>query len=737
MHSGDTCRAVREELGRISISEAFRGSDRLRRLVEYLVLETIEGRAGQVKEYSVGLSVFGKPDSFDPKVDSTVRSEVSKLRAKLRLYYETEGRGNPVVLSIPRGGYSVEWEHREVKLGAVDAPATRRWPRRAVVGAGISLVLVAALGWYKLYPRISSGALQGTTLRRLTTDTLSSHPWISREGALVVFASDRAGNGDLDLWLQPVASKDAIRLTSDPVDDYQPAISPDGALIAYRSERDGGGVYLIPALGGTPRLLVAGGSRPRFSPDGKYVAYSVSNIRFFLSVPGSGTAYVIPVEGGTPTPIAPEFASSHFPIFSPDGRSILFVGAMAQTTPGGRSFDWWLLPVRDGVPGGKPVRTGIVGLIDAAGLRGADARLPALPDAWHGNAIIFGARSDEASNLWRQRLSPSGVAEGRPERVTLGASTELEPAVSEAGRVVFTTASPNGEIVSVRLDAETGVSTGPVEVLAQSPAADGWPSVSSDGRLVLFYSSRRERQGLHLYDARDNSVTGLLLQSTVLPWSEIQRDGRSYLYFLNSGSERAAWERSMDGKTTRLLCKACASPSLTQDGRTVVFAEVKEPVRIRRRDLTLGTETVYLRPRDGSIYQPMLSPDERWIAFYGRTTPNRTRIYLAPWSKRAVVAESEWIAVTEGESHDTSPVWSPQGRVLYFASDRDGFNCIWGRKMQNGAAPLVGEPFAVRHFHKAAERASNLGVSHRGFGVASNRLVLKAELRAGNLWLLE
>jgi hypothetical protein len=59
--------------------------------------------------------------------------------------------------------------------------------------------------------------------------------------------------------------------------------------------------------------------------------------------------------------------------------------------------------------------------------------------------------------------------------------------------------------------------------------------------------------------------------------------------------------------------------------------------------------------------------------------------------------------------------WSPGGRVLYFASDRDGFTCL----------------------HAAAEQAGNLGVSYRGFGVAKDKLVLTIERRAGNIWLLE
>src|SRR5262245_12128539 len=104
--------AVLTELRRIAASPGFRGAERMRRLLEYLVTETVEGRGSHIKEYSVALQVFDKPDSFDPKADSTVRSEASKLRTKLQLYYETDGRQDPVIISIPKGGYAAEWRVR-------------------------------------------------------------------------------------------------------------------------------------------------------------------------------------------------------------------------------------------------------------------------------------------------------------------------------------------------------------------------------------------------------------------------------------------------------------------------------------------------------------------------------------------------------------------------------------------------------------------------------------------------
>ena len=136
---------------------------------------------------------------------------------------------------------------------------------------------------------------------------------------------DRAGFGNLDIWGQKVESNEAIRLTSDPANESEPSFSPDGTRIAFRSERDGGGIYVVPALGGDARKLVDRGRSPRFSPDGKWIAYCEIGYHNF-HYPGSASVFVIPSSGGEPRRIQPSFASAAFPIGSPDGTHLAFMG---------------------------------------------------------------------------------------------------------------------------------------------------------------------------------------------------------------------------------------------------------------------------------------------------------------------------------------------------------------------------------------------------------------------------
>src|SRR5262249_16475247 len=97
---------IREHLSNILTSEIFVRSERLSRFLGYVVGTTLEGRGDEINEYSIGVEVYDRPTAFDPRIDSTVRVEAGRLRAKLREYYEAEGRDSAIRIQLPKGSYS-------------------------------------------------------------------------------------------------------------------------------------------------------------------------------------------------------------------------------------------------------------------------------------------------------------------------------------------------------------------------------------------------------------------------------------------------------------------------------------------------------------------------------------------------------------------------------------------------------------------------------------------------------
>jgi hypothetical protein len=99
-------KVILRALEKISSIRTFRFAERQQSFLRYIVRETLDGRAAQLKEYSIGIAVFGKGEAFDPRLDSIVRVEARKLRARLAKYAETEGKNDSVRFELPVGSYA-------------------------------------------------------------------------------------------------------------------------------------------------------------------------------------------------------------------------------------------------------------------------------------------------------------------------------------------------------------------------------------------------------------------------------------------------------------------------------------------------------------------------------------------------------------------------------------------------------------------------------------------------------
>ncbi len=98
--------AARKQLERMLADPAFSSAPRLSSLLRFIVGETLDGRGDQLKEYTLGVAVFGRGSRFDPRVDSIVRVEAGKLRARIAKYYKDAGANDPVLIEMYRGSYA-------------------------------------------------------------------------------------------------------------------------------------------------------------------------------------------------------------------------------------------------------------------------------------------------------------------------------------------------------------------------------------------------------------------------------------------------------------------------------------------------------------------------------------------------------------------------------------------------------------------------------------------------------
>lgn len=138
---------VRAALARLMATPGFAGAERMRRFIRFVVERMLAGEGETLKEYLIGVEVFDRGTTFDPRTDTIVRVEAGRLRRKLKEHYEGEGKLDPVRISLPHGSYRPVFEARDA---GTDLPAV------AVAGAPDSppapLASIAVLSFLDLSP---------------------------------------------------------------------------------------------------------------------------------------------------------------------------------------------------------------------------------------------------------------------------------------------------------------------------------------------------------------------------------------------------------------------------------------------------------------------------------------------------------------------------------------------------------------------------------------------------------
>lgn len=141
--------AVREHLQRVLASRQFVRSKRLQRFLTYIVDAKLAGEQERIQEYAIGLEVFDRGESFDPKADSIVRSEARRLRQRLEEYYQGEGRQEALRIEIPPPGYVPEIR---AAYGGRRSQALV-WSVAAVLAAAAALYAIRPFSSHAVDPR--------------------------------------------------------------------------------------------------------------------------------------------------------------------------------------------------------------------------------------------------------------------------------------------------------------------------------------------------------------------------------------------------------------------------------------------------------------------------------------------------------------------------------------------------------------------------------------------------------
>ena len=193
--------AIRNELTRVLQSPLFAQSDRLSRFLQFAVEHALSGTQDVLKEYVIGVEVYDRRPPYHPSQDSIVRTEARRLRSKLKEYYESEGKDDPIFIYFRPGSY-VPVFRSKVALDSDPVP-TSVDNSFFVEGAGVSIAVIPFLD-------LSGGSLSFACAQGITDELV--HKLMKTEGCRVIAASSLGKLGSQAYDLPTLVEKLGVQI---------------------------------------------------------------------------------------------------------------------------------------------------------------------------------------------------------------------------------------------------------------------------------------------------------------------------------------------------------------------------------------------------------------------------------------------------------------------------------------------------------------------------------------------
>jgi tricorn protease len=465
-----------------------------------------------------------------------------------------------------------------------------------------------------------------------------------------------------DIYTVAAGGGTALRLTSHAGQELYPKFSPDCRSIAFSAEYDGTRqVYVIPAAGGTPRQLTwyndVGAQPPRggtdyrvldWTPDGKNIVVRANRTP---TDDRGGRPYLVPADGGMETPLAvPETGGG---MLSPDGTKYVY-------TPIDRDFRSWKR-----YRGGRAQDVWTYDLVNNTSKRLTDSPASDNQPMWVGDTIYFTSDRNYTVNLFA--MSPEG---GEPRQLTH--FTDFDVLWPSAGKdaIVF----ENGGAIW-RFDPKSEQATQvPIRVTGDFPqTVPTWKNVAgqvesydltADAKTIVFGA----RGEIFRLSGKDKDIQNLSRTPDARELGvTLSPDGKTVAYLSDASGEYEIYTQAVAGGAPKRITRDGGiwrfPPLYSPDGKHIAYADKQQ--RLRIVDAASGNTRDVDSSRRDDITEYTWSPDGQWLAYTLENDAHLTRVWLYS------LKDGSRTPVTEETSGASSPAFDPQGRWLYFVSNRD------------------------------------------------------------------
>lgn len=611
------------QLERVLASDTFAKAERMRRFLAYTVRQTLSGDFARLKETVIGVEVFDRDPAYDPKADPIVRIEARRLREKLKTYYEGEGAGDPIRITLPKGGYHVDFEfaypesqakplpaptEEQNQPSAIPAHAPHRWAWQVAL-FGILIAVAGFLYWESSWRTHPAGPLAVRSFTSLPG--AESEPSLSPDGSRVAFVWTPPELGATgNIYVQGVSDDTPVQLTHETNAALsRPAWSPAGDRIAYLKQVGARrfGVFVLDLatrkVTGGPEVEddpfpIGPAIHLDWSPDGEYFLTTNQRDLVLLSTHNGAMAVIAPAAANT--------LGQFDGVFSPDGKMIVFREA--------RSFgvdDLWLVPTAGGTArrltnGNEPIR-GHAWAPDGKSIVYSVGRclwrIPAnggepvqitdgtvtanRPTVARGAARLVFSSQNHISRIWRRRADGTGATEA----VIASTRTDTSPHLSPDGQHIAFRSDRSGNTEIWTADADGSHLT---RVTRLNGALTGCPRWSPDGQRITFDSRPDGKSDIFTVDVKSGAIkrmTETPLDEVVPSWSA---DGRFIYYASNATGSWQIWKvPAQGGPAVQVTQGGGFAPWASPDGEFIYYAKDRGGYGIWRVSTSTGKEALF------------------------------------------------------------------------------------------------------------------------------------------------
>jgi Tol biopolymer transport system component len=614
-------------------------------------------------------------------------------------------------------------------------PQRFRRTRRIAAWALPAAVLAVALLIFGMSGN-RTPANRALRFQRLTDDPhVTTEPALSLDGRWLAYASDRAEDGNVDIWIQGTGQASARRLTNHPAVDHEPALSPDGRLLAFRSEREPAGIYVMSlkeaggksssATVGQERLVATRGRRPQFSPDGQWIAYwSGPEVNGDAAAGMHSAIFVIPSAGGAPRRLAENFSEARYPVWSPDSGSVLFAGHREFNSD---DSEFWTAPLDGGAQ-----------RLKARWKNDAwNSMTPATPFAWPRKDLLLlrwvpPGTNSLSTHIWRVRFPNRPESEAPvPEQVTSGLGPYTWCTADRSGRIMVAGGPRRSAIWSLPIVADTAELRGGMSPLALEGERESLSSMTADGKQMLFES--QDPRGLERWILR-NLDSGLetILESGSLTGPMLIAPGGKWVSTMKHPflSQRLGLPPALK---LRQFKNRQIMWDLSQDGSLCLSAGLSRHRSVELDRSATDDSVVLLEHPAFNLYLAYFSADGRWIVVTAENGQDPPRLFAVPFRPPYPIPVSSWVDLGEG----IFGRWAPSGNRIYFLREHQGARCIFTRALDPVTKRPVGDATAVLHLHSAWRSPLQMDPGYFRLVVTPGRLVFPLGEIQSNLWLAE